>query len=172
MHVNEVNKQKVNRCIQKMNLEAFTLQSIPPSGILGVRKYDGGIEVSIVFEKKTDKSYDKALEDLKAALTERKFGVLWEMNFKDKLQEKGLDFNQNFKVLEVCNPGKAKVVLDRHLEAGYMLPCKMVVYEKEDGVRIGMMKPTRLAGIMEGIELDDVAKEVEEILAAAIEAAI
>lgn len=128
--------------------------------------------MSMVYEKKTEKSYEKALEDLKKALTERKFGVLWEMNFKDKLQEKGLEFNKNFNVMEVCNPPKAKVVLDRHLEAGYMLPCKMVVYEKEDGVRIGMMKPTSLAGIMEGMELDDVAIEVEQILADAIEAAI
>lgn len=128
--------------------------------------------MSMVYEKKTDKSYEKAVEDLKKALAERKFGVLWEMNFKDKLQEKGLEFNKNFNVMEVCNPPKAKVVLDRHLEAGYMLPCKMAVYEKEDGVRIGMMKPTSLAGIMEGMELDDVAIEVEQILMEAIEAAV
>jgi uncharacterized protein (DUF302 family) len=33
---------------------------------------------------------------------------LWELNFKDKLQEKGLDFDKNFKILEVCNPVQAK----------------------------------------------------------------
>lgn len=128
--------------------------------------------MSIIYEMKTDKSFETAVEDLKKALGERKFGVLWEMNFKDKLQEKGLDFNKNFKVMEVCNPPKAKVVLDRYLEAGYMLPCKMVVFEKEDGVRIGMMKPTSLADIMEGLSLQDVAQEVEDILKEAMEAAV
>ncbi|WP_312651670.1 DUF302 domain-containing protein [Proteiniclasticum sp.] len=128
--------------------------------------------MSMIFELKTEKSFEEASESLKKALSDRKFGVLWEMNFKDKLQEKGLDFNKDFKVMEVCSPPKAKVVLDRYLEAGYMLPCKMVVYEKEDGVKIGMMKPTSLAGVMEGMELDDVAEEVEGILKEAIEAAV
>ena len=128
--------------------------------------------MSMIYELNTEKSYEQAIEDLKAELQKRKFGVLWEMNFKDKLQEKGLDFNKNFNVMEVCSPPKAKVVLDRYLEAGYMLPCKMVVFEKEDGVRIGMMKPTSLAGIMEGMELSDVAEEVEGILKEAMEAAV
>ena len=128
--------------------------------------------MSMTYEVRTDKAFEKAVEDLKTALGERGFGVLWEMNFKDKLTEKGLDFSKNFKVMEVCNPPKAKVVLDHHLEAGYMLPCKMVIFEKEDGVRLGMIKPTKLQDIMEGIDLWEVAQEVEDILKAAMEAAI
>ena len=45
----------------------------------------------------------------------------------------------------------------------------MVIFEKEDGVHIGMMKPTKLADIMEGIDLGNVALEVENILKDAIE---
>lgn len=125
--------------------------------------------MSMTFEKRTDKTFEIAHEELKKNLIERGFGVLWEMNFKDKLTEKGLEFHKNFQVMEVCNPPKAKIVLDAHLEAGYMLPCKMVVFEKEDGVHIGMMKPTKLADIMEGIDLGNVALEVENILKDAIE---
>jgi uncharacterized protein (DUF302 family) len=127
--------------------------------------------MSLIFEVKTNKDFETAVIDLKKSLTENSFGVLWEMNFKDKLQEKGLDFNKNFKVFEVCNPPRAKVVLDQNLDAGYMLPCKMVVYEKEDGVRIGMMKPTSMAELMNDKGLDEVANEVETILRKAIDSA-
>ncbi|HEY8875827.1 MAG TPA: DUF302 domain-containing protein, partial [Desulfosporosinus sp.] len=60
--------------------------------------------MDVNYEVKTRKSFITAVEDLKESLTKNKFGVLWELNFKDKLQEKGLDFHQNFMVLEVCNP--------------------------------------------------------------------
>lgn len=127
--------------------------------------------MSLIFEVKTNKDFETAVTDLKKSLTENSFGVLWEMNFKDKLQEKGLDFNKNFKVFEVCSPPRAKVVLDQNLEAGYMLPCKMVVYEKEGEVRIGMMKPTSMAELMNDKGLTDVADEVETILRKAIDGA-
>ena len=127
--------------------------------------------MSLIFEVKTNKDFETAVTDLKKSLTENSFGVLWEMNFKDKLQEKGLDFNKNFKVFEVCSPPRAKVVLDQNLEAGYMLPCKMVVYEKEGEVRIGMMKPTSMAELMNDKGLTDVADEVETILRKAIDSA-
>jgi uncharacterized protein (DUF302 family) len=127
--------------------------------------------MSLIFEVKTNKDFETAVIDLKKSLTENSFGVLWEMNFKDKLQEKGLDFDKNFKVFEVCSPPRAKVVLDQNLEAGYMLPCKMVVYEKEGEVRIGMMKPTSMAELMNDKGLTDVAEEVETILRKAIDGA-
>ena len=127
--------------------------------------------MSLIFEVKTNKDFETAVTDLKKSLVENSFGVLWEMNFKDKLQEKGLDFDKNFKVFEVCSPPRAKVVLDQNLEAGYMLPCKMVVYEKEGEVRIGMMKPTSMAELMNDKGLTDVADEVETILRKAIDSA-
>jgi uncharacterized protein (DUF302 family) len=67
--------------------------------------------MDIKYEVKINKSFDEAVESLKKSLSENKFGVLWELNFKDKLREKGLEFDTNFKILEVCNPVQAKEVL-------------------------------------------------------------
>ena len=124
------------------------------------------------YEVKTSKTFSSALEDLKKSLSENKFGVLWELNFKDKLQEKGLDFHQNFMVLEVCNPKQAKEVLDLHLEAGYFLPCKMVVYEKENSVFMGMMRPTSMIGMLGQEDLLSIAQQVEIVLKKALDQAI
>lgn len=128
--------------------------------------------MDIIYEKKTNKSFDEALESVKKELKERKFGVLWELNFKDKMAEHNIDFKNNFKILEVCNPQKAKEVLSAHLEVGYFLPCKMVVYEKNNEVFIGTAKPEMLLGMMGYDDIGSVATEVQQVLIEAIEASI
>lgn len=128
--------------------------------------------MDIIYEKKTNKSFDEALESVKKELKERKFGVLWELNFKDKMAEHNIDFKNNFKILEVCNPQKANEVLSAHIEVGYFLPCKMVVYEKKGEVFIGTAKPEMLLGMMGYDDIGNVATEVQEILIEAIEASI
>jgi uncharacterized protein (DUF302 family) len=125
--------------------------------------------MDIKYEVKTEKSFDEAIESLKKSLSECKFGVLWELNFKDKLNEKGLNFETNFKILEVCNPAQAKNVLDKHIEVGYFLPCKLVVYEKNNATYIGMIKPTEFISILQSEELIGIAHEVERELINAID---
>jgi len=127
--------------------------------------------MEINYKVKTNKSFEVAIEDLKTSLNNHSFGVLWELNFKDKLKEKGLDFDKNFKILEVCNPKQAKEVLDKHIEAGYFLHCKMVVYEDNNSVFIGMLKPTALIGMMDDDELSNIAVEVEKELKSSIDEA-
>lgn len=60
------------------------------------------------FTVETPKSIEEAISSLEANLKEEKSCVLWNFDIKEKLQEKGLDFDQEFKVLEVCNPHEAK----------------------------------------------------------------
>lgn len=128
--------------------------------------------LDLIYEKSTNKSFGDAIESIKKELKDRKFGVLWELNFKDKMAEHNIDFPNNFKILEVCNPQKANEVLSKHLEAGYFLPCKMVVYENEDKVFIGTARPEILIGMMGYDDLGYVATEVERILIEAIDAAV
>ncbi|MFL2125075.1 DUF302 domain-containing protein [Marinilactibacillus psychrotolerans] len=124
------------------------------------------------YEVKTNKSFQTAIEDITDSLKEREFGVLYQVNFKEKFKSKGLEFSSDFEVLEVCNPGQAKEVLEKHTEAGYFLPCKVVVYEKRDEVYIGLLKPTILIGLIEDDGLKTIAEEVENTLKEAIQAAV
>ncbi|MGH4119593.1 DUF302 domain-containing protein [Clostridium sp.] len=128
--------------------------------------------MSIKYEVKSGKSFDEAVESLKKSLSENKFGVLFELNFKDKLKEKGLEFDSNFKILEVCNPVQAQEVLNRNIEIGYFLPCKMVVYEKEGSIYIGMIKPTELIQMIGSEEIIALAKDIENVLKKSIDAAV
>ena len=122
----------------------------------------------IKYEVVTSKSYNEAVESLVKSLEEQKFGVLWKLNFKDKLKEKGIEYDRNFMILEVCNPQKAKEVLSKHIDIGYFLPCKLVVYEEGSTVKIGMINPEMLIGLLKHTDMEGTAKEVQNILISAI----
>ena len=128
--------------------------------------------MSIIYERNTDKSLTDAIESLEGNLKENGFGILWQLNFKDKLEEKGLEFKEDFVVLEVCNPKQAKEVLEENIHIGYVLPCKMVVRRENDKTYIGMTSPEVLIGLFENTELEKVAKKVENALRNSIESSI
>jgi len=128
--------------------------------------------MDIYFELKTSKGFQEAIDAVKASLLPYGFGVLFEMNFKDKLREKGLEFDADFTVLEVCNPAKAQKVLQQDITAGYFLPCKMAVYSKNGNRYIGMLKPTTLIEVSGIKGLTSVADDVEAVLIAAITEAV
>ena len=128
--------------------------------------------MNIFYEKETDKNLQAAIDSLTENLKSGGFGVLWQLNFKDKLAEKGLEFKDDFVVLEVCNPKQAKEVLEHNIHIGYVLPCKMVVRNEGDKTYIGMTSPETLIGLFESPELLQVAQEVERTLRKAIEASI
>ncbi|MGB3367782.1 MAG: DUF302 domain-containing protein [Acidaminobacteraceae bacterium] len=128
--------------------------------------------MNIVYEKSTNKSLSDAIESLENNLKENSFGVLWKLNFKEKLEEKGLEFKEDFVILEVCNPKQAKEVLEKNIHIGYVLPCKMVVRSENDKIYIGMTSPETLIGLFESPELKEVAKSVGEALKNSIEASI
>ncbi len=128
--------------------------------------------MDIIYEKSTDKNVNDAIKSLENNLKQNGFGILWQLNFKDKLEEKGLEFKEDFVVLEVCNPKQAKEVLDKNIHIGYVLPCKMVVRSENDKTYIGMTSPKALIGLFESPELKEIAKKVEESLKNSIESSL
>jgi uncharacterized protein (DUF302 family) len=120
----------------------------------------------------TSKSINEAIVSLEQNLKDEKFGVLWMFDIKEKLNEKGLDFTREFKVLEVCNPFEAQRVLIENDLAGYFLPCKIVVFNREDKTMIGMPRPTALINMLNNDKLKELAKDIEERLIKCIDNSI
>lgn len=120
----------------------------------------------------TDKNIDEACDALQSQLKEEQFGVLWDFDLKSKLNEKGLEFNSDFRILEVCNPKEAQRVLNQNLMVGYFLPCKMVVYKDGDQTKIGMPKPSALVTMVDDQEITDMAEDIEKRLIACMDKSI
>ena len=129
-------------------------------------------QLEIVHEMKSDKTIEEAIQSLEKELKEEGFGVLWQVNFKDKLAEKGLDLAEDFVVLEVCNPKEAKKALEINPAVGYVLPCKMVVRKEEEQSYIGMTNPEVLISLFDEEKLNQLAADVKKSLEKSIEAAL
>lgn len=103
--------------------------------------------------------YKQALEKVIEALRVEGFGVLTEVDVKQTLQEKlGEDF-RNYTILGVCNPPLAHRALSADLDVGLLLPCNVVVYEEDEGTKVGIMDPLSMLGIIQQPELVEVAGE-------------
>ena len=119
----------------------------------------------------TEKSMDEAIQSLEESLKEEKFGVLWQFDIRETLQKKGFNFEQPYKVLEVCNPKEANNVLTENQLVGYFLPCKIVVYQDKETrkTKIGLPKPTALIEMVNDESLKGFATDIENRLITCID---
>ncbi|WP_245917329.1 DUF302 domain-containing protein [Bacillus canaveralius] len=113
----------------------------------------------------TNKTIEETIASLEQNLKENKFGILWQLDIPEKLQEKGVDsYTKPYRVLEVCNPHEAGRVLNIDELVGYFLPCKITVYESQGKTKIGLPKPTSLVSMLNNDELKEIAKDIENTL--------
>ncbi len=84
----------------------------------------------MLYEKTTSGPIEEVVARIEEAAAVNEFGVLGIHDLKQKLNAKGLDFKPECRVLEVCNPGKAKTVLETDMSISNALPCRISVYEK------------------------------------------
>lgn len=123
--------------------------------------------------RKTDKSVDEAVDALTESIVAHKFGVMHVHDLHGTLNKKGVPFDRQCKVLEVCNPVQAAKVLNDDMDMNMALPCRISVYEKDGETLIGMLSPSAmLLQFSDSPALKEVAEDVEGILTAAIEDAV
>ena len=119
------------------------------------------------FSKTVDVPYEGAVEKARAALKEEGFGVLCEIDIKDKLKEKlGVDF-RNYVILGACNPALAYKTLQQEINIGLLLPCNLIVYEADvagKSVVAAIDAKTMLSVVGDNATLDAIATEVNEKL--------
>jgi uncharacterized protein (DUF302 family) len=116
-------------------------------------------------------SIDEVAKRLEAAAADNKFGVLGVHDLKQKMNAKGVEFGPECRIFEVCNPVKAKTVLEADMTISNALPCRISVYEEAGTVKVSTLKPTAVLGLFDRPELEAVAQEVEDAMVRIIDAA-
>ena len=119
------------------------------------------------FSKTIDVPYEEAVEKTRAALKDEGFGVLSEIDIKEKLKEKlGVDFRR-YVILGACNPPLAYKTLQEEINIGLLLPCNVIVYEADkagQSVVAAIDAGAMLSVVGDNPTLDLVASEVNEKL--------
>lgn len=111
----------------------------------------------------THKSFDQAAVDLDAAVKRLGFGVLHVHDLGNTLRGKGIEFEEQCRVFEVCNPVQAAKVLSTDMYLNMALPCRISVFTDKGKTKIGLIKPkAMLEALSQDAALVQVAQEVEE----------
>ncbi len=111
----------------------------------------------------TNKSFEQASLDLDTAVKRNSFGVLHIHNIGNTLRSKGVAFEEECNVFEVCNPGQAAKVLSSDMRLNMALPCRISVYTEKGKTKIGTISPVQmLAMLSQDAALSPVAREVED----------
>ncbi|SHJ44171.1 Uncharacterized conserved protein, DUF302 family [Arenibacter nanhaiticus] len=110
-------------------------------------------------------NFEEAIATTKKALQKEGFGVLTEIDMKETLKKKlDVDF-YNYMILGACNPPFAYQALQAEDKIGTMLPCNLIVQEKEKGlIEIAAVNPAASMMAIENNSLTKVAQEVGEKL--------
>ena len=121
--------------------------------------------MSYHFSKTITASFDDAVARVTEALKKEGFGILTEIDVKETLKKKlDVDFRR-YKILGACNPPYAYKALTLEDKIGTMLPCNVIVQEREGGkVEVSAVDPVASMMSIKNEALGQVAEEVRALL--------
>ncbi|MFD2564413.1 DUF302 domain-containing protein [Aquimarina rubra] len=110
-------------------------------------------------------TFEKGVAKVIHELKNEGFGILTKIDMKATLKEKlNVDF-YNYMILGACNPPFAYEALQAEDKIGTMLPCNVIVQEKEKGtIEISAVDPAASMSSVENKKLTSIAKEIKEKL--------
>ncbi len=120
----------------------------------------------MLFEIESVKDLAAIGQGLQDAAARHGFGVVAVHDLKETMAKKGVEFDGECVVYEVCNPHQAKKVLEANGAVSTALPCRISVYRGPNGMRIATILPTALMKIFASPSLLPVAREVEQVIVA------
>jgi len=116
--------------------------------------------MSYGFSKTVSLPYEQAIEKVTEELKKEGFGVLTTIDVRDTLKKKlDVDFNK-YIILGACNPPFAHKALVAEEQIGLLLPCNVIVYEKNGRTIVAAFDPMTMAALVENEALKTIAEEV------------
>lgn len=116
------------------------------------------------YSRTLDVSYSEAVDRAREALKAEGFGVLCEIDIKEKMKEKlGVNF-RNYVILGACNPALAYRALQEEINIGLLLPCNVIVYEQNGRSVVSAVDAARMLSVVGNPKLESTASQVNEKL--------
>jgi len=111
-----------------------------------------------------DLPFNTAVQRARDCLKSEGFGVLCEIDIKEKLKEKiGVEFT-NYVILGACNPPLAFQALQQEMDLGLLLPCNVIVYEKGGKSYVAAIDAVKMLSIAGNSAMEATAALVNEKL--------
>jgi len=121
------------------------------------------------FSKITNYNFEQAIEKVTEELKLEGFGILTTIDVKETLKKKiNVDFKK-YAILGACNPPLAHKALQAEEELGLLLPCNVIIYEKDGNSIVSIFDTMVMAQIIENPGMQSVAEQVKEKLLRVLE---
>ncbi len=121
------------------------------------------------FSKIVDQPFEETVEKVTEELKKVGFGVLTEIDVKDTMKKKlNVDFKK-YKILGACNPPIAHKALQIEEELGLLLPCNVIIYEKDGKTAVSVFNPMIMSQLIDNKDMLAIAEEVKSKLLTALE---
>lgn len=114
-------------------------------------------------------SFEEAIQRVKDALKKEDFGVLTEIDIQATLKKKLNEDFRPYRILGACNPPFAYKALLAEDKIGAMLPCNVIVQQKEDGIEVAAVDPVASMQAIDNKDLAEIAEEIRSKLKSVIE---
>jgi uncharacterized protein (DUF302 family) len=120
------------------------------------------------FTRTVNLPYEAAVQRVTEELRKQGFGVLTTIDVKETLKQKlNVEFTK-YVILGACNPPLAHRALEVEMNIGLLLPCNVIVYEKEGKTVIGAFDPLTMVPLVGKEELEPIAADVRQRLEAVL----
>jgi uncharacterized protein (DUF302 family) len=117
-----------------------------------------------------DTDFDAVDARTRAALADKGFGILTEIDVKATMKKK-LDVEMpSYRILGACNPKMAHEAIGIEPRVGAMLPCNVILRAVDGGVEVSAIDPVASMQAIDNAELHAVAGQVRDLLKKAVEA--
>jgi uncharacterized protein (DUF302 family) len=126
------------------------------------------LATSYTLSQGTSLPFAEAVERVRKELQAEGFGVLCEIDVQATLKQKlGID-REPYTILGACNPSLAHAALEAEPELGTLLPCNMIVYEREGETHVSAIDAERMLSLVGNEQLVPIAAEVGRRLAVVV----
>ncbi len=127
---------------------------------MSAHNYGFGIE--------TELSPEEAEAKIRDALAQEGFGILTEIDVAATMKNK-LDLDLDpYRILGACNPQLAHQALSVEQNIGLLLPCNVIVYQRDEGSTIQVLEPNLMAELTDNPDLEEIAKDARARLERAL----
>jgi len=118
---------------------------------------------SLSYKLETDKPFDTVVKRLEEETARNQFRVLHVHDVQATLAEKGFK-RDPLKIIEVCNSGFAHKALQKDTDVSLFMPCRFVVHTEGNKTVVKLARPTMIAQMLPGSDLETLAGDVETTL--------
>ncbi|WP_404415030.1 DUF302 domain-containing protein [Marinospirillum sp.] len=116
----------------------------------------------------TDSSFEDVDTRTRAALAEKGFGILTEIDVQATMKKKLDKEMSGYRILGACNPSMAWEAIGLEPKVGAMLPCNVILQESPQGIEVSAIDPVASMQAIDNAQLKEVAAQVREQLRDAI----